>query len=135
VNLGQFQPVAKETAYLAPDFKTRFTVLSHEQQAMAAPGDSGGPLIFQSKGDKVAGIYSRIKIDLCTLPGGDGRLAQMLLMTFEPVKDHLPWIRAVQAGELGKSRVVDLAEEADLPAGAEAAPAASAGTAVEKKAA
>ena len=80
---------------------------SHLKLALFAPGDQGGPLIFPTaSGPKVAGIASRTRFRHLELPKTHSRFFEVLRFDFqlfavqswEPVMDHLGWIREVQAG-------------------------------------
>ena len=75
----------------------------------------------------MAGINSRLKLDACPISRSSALRFQVIVTTFEAVKDHLPWIRAVQGGDPGTSLVLDLAGEP-------AAPSAGAGELAERKA-
>jgi hypothetical protein len=78
-----------------------------------AKGDSGGPLLLNTKGDvkKVAGVYHGAyhepMVSLRT-----GKTVPVFQQYFVPVPDHLEWIRSVLAGNLGKSKVFALGKAA-----------------------
>jgi hypothetical protein len=67
---------------------------SHQDQALGAPGDSGGPLFFNtSEGLEVAGIYSGCMIQSVEVVG---TLEDEFVNTqvWEPVARHLSWIQS-----------------------------------------
>jgi hypothetical protein len=80
-------------------------VLSDKAQAFGCDGDQGGPLFFNTaKGPVLAGIQSIDLVEALALPGGGH--AAFLQQRWEPVLDHLEWIKEVQAGTLGRSGIL-----------------------------
>lgn len=97
-----FAPVPAPTEYLRID-ETRVLLETHKNQATIMEGDSGGPLFFNTKaGLSLAGIASEVMAEpLVDIMARKGVLAVAQYWT--PVKENLPWIRSVMAGESSSS--------------------------------
>jgi hypothetical protein len=104
-NISQFVEPKAPVKALHPVHDTPLPMRHHPQQAMGAKGDSGGPLLFQSKGSlRVAGIYSSTSTDLLNL--GDDTFAPFLLQFWESVPDHAAWVNGVREGTTGGAHVL-----------------------------
>jgi hypothetical protein len=76
-------------------------------QALCAPGDSGSPLFFNTKGGvlKVAGIYSQFVGEYLLDPISDN-YQPYSAQFWEPVMGHTAWIHGVRNGTLGASKAL-----------------------------
>jgi len=85
---------------------------SHPQEALPVPGDSGGPLIFQTAdGPRVAGICSGSTLrPLASGPVQGARTAR--LSFWEPIAAELDWIRGVTGSASGAGPLSVNAREA-----------------------
>jgi len=83
------------------------SVRSAKFQVMTHSGDSGGPLFFNtSEGFKLAGTcVSARRADLKSAFSARPDVP-CYLERWEPLKEYHGWIKAVLAGDLGKSRVL-----------------------------
>ena len=85
-----------------------YPVCCHPEQAVTAPGDSGGPLFLLTlDGPRVAGIASST-LDEHLTHGPNGAMVSTLLQFFEPVTGQLEWIRATRDGTAAVKRVVEV---------------------------
>ncbi len=108
INLFPFLPQLQKALFLNPFDGQALVVQSHDNQVLAASGDSGGPLLLKNQSVlKVAGVSGhwethqlRRLTDGCPVPS--------MMQVWQPVMPHLAWIRGIMAGEPGKSPVVDL---------------------------
>lgn len=101
----QFVPDFKEILARNADDGSEVRVKSYRRQARTGCGDSGGPLLFNSKDKvmKVAGIASHTRaVKLCV----DGQARLFWMDVWMPVKDHLKWILDVRQGLPDSGRVL-----------------------------
>jgi hypothetical protein len=93
-----FDRIEDVLTIIDPETGARTGLRSHQNQALGAPGDSGGPLFFNtSEGLEVAGIYSGCMLQLVAL--ADAEVDEMVnTQVWEPVAIHLPWIQSYREG-------------------------------------
>jgi hypothetical protein len=106
VNFSMFKTLEGVVTYRNPYELTEVRVSTHANQAMISPGDSGGPLLFQTKsGLAVAGLAARVRraplINLAT-----GNVEVGIVEHFEPLMDKLTWIRNVKLGVPGTTGIL-----------------------------
>jgi hypothetical protein len=79
---------------------------THKDQVAPAEGDSGGPLFIDTReGPRVVGLFTRSE-HCQVLRGDNGKKLWSMAALWEPVVDHLPWIRGIRDGLEGKAQVL-----------------------------
>ncbi|NTV74077.1 MAG: hypothetical protein HGA66_07705, partial [Holophaga sp.] len=94
-NVWQFEPPRPGLKAFPPGLTTAMDVRANANQTLVADGDSGGPLFFETKdGLKVAGIFSFYLCEALRVAGQE-EPRTFAVELWEPVKEHLDWIRGV----------------------------------------
>ena len=108
-NVYQFRGIPEARSYLSFLDSQVITVQSHERQALGADGDSGAPLFVLSKDGQpeLAGVFCTHFRD-AQFSFATRDIEYLNMQMFEPLKDHLAWIREVLAGRRGSSPVLEV---------------------------
>jgi hypothetical protein len=117
VNQATFKTLEGVATFQNPYELTDVRLSSHDNQAMGAHGDSGGPLRFQTKkGLAVAGLYA-MSIKTPLRNPATQAFEWAVVDYFEPLMDKLTWIRNVQQGIPGTTGILVPGEETPASTG------------------
>jgi hypothetical protein len=106
VNWTMFKTLETASIYQNPHELSDVSVSTHTRQTMFANGDSGGPLLFQTKhGLAVAGLIAGTSNGFL-LNKATGEREHAIVQRFEPIMDKLTWIRNVLLGIPGTERIL-----------------------------